>query len=467
MLARVLLIKPDSNSHVAFPPLGLLYLAGALIKKNKNLEIRILDFHLNKFDEEKFRRTLLEFKPTIVGITAFSFEITNAFTYCDIIKDVDKKIITIIGGCHVSCSPDHVLSNKNVDYGMKGESEVSFPIFVSAVTKGELNSLAIPGLVYRDIRLDNVVVNKPKYLSDLDDIEPAWNLIDIHAYPKLYLNKKHPSAPIITSRGCPYNCKFCSASEISGLKWRYRSPENILKEIKSLYHNYGVREVMIWDDNFTLDRSRVDKFCNALLKEKLNIIWSCPNGVRINSLDLNLLKLMKKAGCYSLCIGIESGSQKILDDMGKNLKINMIKKIVPLIKKAGIRAQGFFIIGYPSETKEDIEKTIKLSLELPLDRASFHLYQPLPGSKSYSELLEQRYIDPNQMNWKLFDYSKVNYKHPFLSKEQLLNLQRKAILIFYLRPKVLFNFVMENMTVSQLKEVKNMIKLYLIKTKNK
>lgn len=462
MPAKILLIKPDSSSHIALPPLGLLYLAGAVIQKNKNVQIKILDFHLNKFDETKFRRFLIDFKPKIIGITAFSFEIVNAFSYCDVIKDVDKQVTTIIGGCHASCFPEHVLSNKNVDYCTKGEAETSFPTFVDVVSKNKLEPSDVPGLVYRSDE-GKIIINKPEYLLNLDEVEPAWNLIDIKAYPKIYMNKRRPSAPIMTSRGCPYNCKFCSASEVSGLKWRYRSVESMIKEIKMLYYEYGVKEVMMFDDNFTLNKSRVDKFCKALLKEKIGVIWSCPNGVRLDSLDLDLLRLMKKAGCYSLAVGIESGSQKVLSDMGKGLKLSTVKKIVPLIKKADIRVQGDFIIGYPSETVEDVNKTIKLSLELPLDRAAFSLYQPLPGSKSYSELAKQGYVVPGNISWDLLDYSKVNYEHPNISVKKLLNLQRKAIVLFYLRPKVFLKFILDNLSFVQLKEILSMIKLYVFK----
>lgn len=145
MHPRILLIKPDSSSHIALPPLGLLYLAGAITKKSKNAEVKILDFHLNKFNEQDFRKLLVDFKPQIIGITAFSFEIVNAFHYCDITKDVNQDITTIIGGCHVSCFPEHVLSNKNVDYGMKGEAEISFLMFVDSIIKKNMIFLLSPG----------------------------------------------------------------------------------------------------------------------------------------------------------------------------------------------------------------------------------------------------------------------------------------------------------------------------------
>lgn len=463
MQIRILLIKPDSNSHVAFPPISLLYLAGTILLKYGCANIKVLDFHLNKFNEQEFRKVLKEFNPQIVGITAFSFEITNAFKYCDIIKKFDKNIITLIGGCHASCSGKHVLSNKNVDYCIKGEAEISFLVFLDKIINKKTNFSEIPGLIYRSKNSNEIIINKPEYPTNLDGISPAWSLINIKKYPKLYLNKRYPAAPIITSRGCPYDCKFCSASEVSGLKWRYRSVENMLGEIKELYHKHGVKEIMIWDDNFTLNRNRVDEFCKALVMEKMDIIWSCPNGVRINSLDFDLLKLMKKSGCYSLCLGIESGSQKILNDMGKNLNLDMIRKIIPLIKKAGIRAQGFFIIGYPSETVKDIEKTIRFALELALDRASFSLYQPLVGSKSYYELLKKGCISSQEFNWELIDYSNMNYKHPNIPTKQLINLQRKAIILFYLRPKIFFNFILDNLSLAQLKEMINMIKLYILK----
>ena len=456
---KVLLVKVPSDMHVILPPIGLGYLASYLKNTIKDIDIIILDCLKEKYDHKKFSEYISKEKPDLVGMTAFTMEIESALKCCEEIKKVDKNIITVIGGPHVSNSPEQALCNENVDFIFRGEAELGFYELIKSL-QDKKNFSKVPNLGYKE--KGKMKFNATKFVDNLDEISyPDYDLMKFSEYPKMYFMKKFPSAPILTSRGCPFSCTFCSAGNLSGKKFRARSPENIIKEIKFLKEKYKIKEFEIWDDNFTMNKERAMKFCNLLIKENINLEWWCPNGLRIETLDEELLRKMKEAGCYAMAVGIETGSEKIQKDMKKNLNLDKAREIVNLAHKIGIRTQGFFIIGYPTETKEDILKTIKFAKELPLDRASFSLFQPLVGSEIYNCLKKEGKLEN-------IDLNKCEYSKPSIVPEGFKNinevkkLQKKAILEFYLRPKVLARFITENMNLDQLKELGSMFKKYIL-----
>jgi len=456
---KCLLVKVPSDMHVILPPIGLGYLISYAKEKLNNVEFKILDCLKENYTHDDFKNYIIKEKPDLIGMTAFTMEINSALKCAEITKEINSEIITIIGGPHTSNVPEEVLSNKNVDFVMKGESEISFYELIKEL-QNKKNFENIPNLGYK--KNEKIIINNSEMPQDLDSLPfPDYDLMKFKHYPKMYFMKNFPSAPIITSRGCPFSCTFCSAGKLSGKKFRSRTPENIIKEIKYLKENYNIKEFQIWDDNFTLNRERAMKFCDLLLKEKINLEWWCPNGLRIETLDEELLKKMRQTGLYAMAFGIESGSEKIQKDMKKNLNLNKTKEIVNIAKKLGIRTQGFFIIGYPTETKEDILKTIKIAKELPLSRASFSLFQPLVGSEIYDILKNEGRLE--NININECEYSKTSILPQDLKDaKELKNLQKKAILSFYLRPKTLYQFVKENLSTSQLKEVFLMIKKYIL-----
>lgn len=458
---KVLLIKPPADMHVVMPPIGLGYLASYLQSHLDDVEVKIIDCLQYKISHDDIPAILQEFKPDVVGITAFTMEIASALKCCQIIKEYDNKLITVVGGVHTTNSPEEVLSNKFVDYIFKNEAEISFCEFIKRIGNNNFDFHDINNIGYMDE--GKMVLNPLEFPTDLDSLPyPDYDLINLFDYPKTYMTRQHPYAPIISSRGCPYLCTYCSAQKMSGKGFRARSPQNIIEEIKFLKEKYKIKEFQMWDDNFTLVKSRTREFCELLLKEKINLPWWVPNGLRTETLDEDLIKLMKESGLYAIALGIESGSEKIQRDMKKNLNFERVQKVLEYGNKYGIRMQGFFIIGYPTETREDIMKTISLSQSLPLSRASFLLFQPLVGSEIYNDLERQGKLDA-------FDSSKTEFSKSSIlpegidTVEELNNLHRKAILGFYLRPKVLFTFIIENMTVSQIKEVWKMIKKYIFK----
>ncbi|MEK7775796.1 MAG: radical SAM protein [Planctomycetota bacterium] len=457
---KILLVKAPSTMHVVQIPIGLGYLSSYLRSKLKDVEIEILDCLLKRYNHHQFSAYVREKRPDIVGVTAFSMEIESALRCCEIVKDYNKNIITVVGGPHATNEQGEVLSNRCVDFIFRSEAEVAFYEFIKEIENGR-NFHKVPNLGYKEN--GKPLFNPIKAIENLDDLPmPDYELMHFERYPKTYIMKYYPSGCVITSRGCPFPCTYCSARQMSGDKFRSISSRNIIEEIRYLKERYHIKEFQIWDDNFTLNKKRVHDFCELLEKEKINLKWWCPNGLRLETLDAELIRRMKQTGLYSIAIGIESGSEKIQRDMKKNLNLEKIREVITLGNQYGIRMQGFFIIGYPTETREDILKTIQLAKELPLKRASFLLFQPLAGSEIYKQLKEQGKLQG-------IDLSKTEYSKPSLVPEglsgmkELIHLHRKAILEFYLRPRILFRFMLENLSIDQLKELWVMIRKYLLK----
>jgi radical SAM superfamily enzyme YgiQ (UPF0313 family) len=252
--------------------------------------------------------------------------------------------------------------------------------------------------------------------------------------------KSFPTAPIICTRGCPFACTFCSGKSITTPKVRLRSCRNILAEIELLKETYGVKDFLIEDENFTAHKPLVREFCQGILDRRLEIHWTCPSGVRLDTLDEELLALMEQSGCYSLSLGVEFGTQRILDLTNKKLSLGVIRHRIDLIKKTRIKTTGFFLFGIPGETKAEIKETIRFARSLPLDRAQFNNFMPLPGSQIYAELRQTGYA---AMGYDHFYVHDVAYVPDGLTRRELKNLQRLAYLEFYLRPKILINVLKE------------------------
>jgi len=439
---KVLLVKPyNKQAYSLVPPVGLGYLATSL--RNNGHEASIIDCTLNKVNYNSFRNYINSFKPDAVAFQVFSSDLPVVQEYINIIKKIDKNIITIAGGPHVSAVPyDSIKFFKGLDYGFVGEAELGVVKLLECIKNKKELSL-VPGLVYKDN--DKITVNPSYFERDLDKLGfPAWDLLDPRKYPETPQGgfaKAFPIALIQSTRGCPYNCTFCSGAKVNGKMLRYRSVEHVIKELKMLKEKYGVKEFHMIDDNFTLNKDYVTKFCNALLREKLNLFWATPNGIRLDTLDRNVLKLMKKAGCYAVSVGIESGSDRVLKLMKKHLDTKNIREKIGLIHEVGLRVTGLFILGYPDETVKEIKKTAKFARKLKIDRAQFGCFLPLPGTEIYYELVRRKEIKKIK-NWEEYaSFANVVYAPKGLTKEKLKKLQRNAILRFYLRPAILFKIL--------------------------
>ncbi len=457
---KILLIRPPSDTHLLSPPLGILYLAAALRGEN---DVRVIDCILEGNNFEKFKKVLLEEKFDILGISAFSFQLRAAYKAAEISKKINPKCKVVMGGIHASTCPKEVINNKHIDFVFVGEGERSFPEFISKLEKKK-SFEKVNGICY--VKNKKIKINPKDIINDLDSLPmPAWDLLPPNRYPEFGGQLKYPVAPVLTSRGCPFQCTFCSSHIISGRKWRPRSPEKVVKEVIYLKNNFGIREINFMDDNFTFDRERTRKICGLLIKDKANLVWECPNGVRADRVDKELLKLMKKAGCYSLNFGIESGSKRIHKLMKKGLNFKKLKKTIDSSRRLGILTTGTFILGYPTETKEDIEKTIKIAKSLNLDRASFFTFQPLPGSEIFNWMMKNKKINKDKIKWDNYSYSQVSWSPESLSKKELKNLQRKAILSFYLRPAIFIRYMQGLMSWTKFKFFLKLTKSYILGSK--
>lgn len=444
--------------HVVLPPIGLGYLASSLKRSDASIEVSIVDCLKQGYDVLRFRGYLEKANPDVVGFTAFTMEIASALKCAAAAKNYNPRIITIVGGAHASASPQEVLRDRNVDFIFRGEAEESLPLFLKKLGANDFHGIG--GLGYKEN--NTFRFNEIQPVEDLDALAfPDYELMKFREYPRMYFTKRFPAAPILTSRGCPYDCTFCSAHKISGRKWRFRSPENIIAEIKMLHGKYGIREVSIWDDNFALSKERALKFCRLLKEADLDLIWWCPNGVSLHTVDEELLAAMKASGCYAVAFGVESGSERVLKDMKKKLSLEKLRDTVSLAHKMGFRTQGFFIIGYPIEEERDILKTIRLSKELPFSRASFCLFQPLAGSEIYERLVTAKQL-PLDLDSKDCEYSKPSI--PTSGVSDLMRLkrwQRRAISEFYLRPGIFLGLLRENLSFDQLRELAVMAGKYI------
>jgi len=429
------------SDHIQ-PPVGLAYLAGAIQHEHS---AAILDMLKTRKSDGEFCEYVRSGQFDVVGFQCYTQELQALAKFTTLVKSVSKNIVTIAGGPHPTLLPGETMEflSATLDYVLRGEGDITFPQFLNCLNHELKDMEKVPGLVWR--QADKVIENAPsEFVKDLNALPlPAWELIQPQTYPPAQHGaffKKFPIAPIVTTRGCPYACKFCSAPILSGRQVRFHDPDKIINEIRLLHSQYGIREIHIIDDNFTINRSHANTVLTKIIEAKLDISIAFPNGIRVETVDKELLDLMKRAGAYLISLGIESGSDRILQLMNKKLKVAATEEKVNLIHKAGLDIAGFFVIGFPGDTKEDIEKTIKFSLKLPLIRANYFDFLPLPGTPIYYELLEKGELA--KIDWKQFHFMTAPYAPAGMTRDQLRGYQRKAFLRFYLRPNILIRNIL-------------------------
>lgn len=433
---KVLLVKPYNLSDHIQPSLGLGYLANSVRQRHG---VQILDCIKEKMTPRLFRQYAQKTKPDIVGFQCYTFDLYNIRKMLRASKRIGA--VTVVGGPHPSAAPEETMEffGKKIDFVFHGEAEIGFSKLADKLAGVRDHKFEeIEGLVWR--RGGRVVKNDKIFAEDLDSLgSVSWDLIKPQTYPESQhgaFYKNFPIAPIIITRGCPFSCTFCGGNIVSGKKLRKRSVDNITAEMRMLYDDYGIREFHIVDDNFTLDRTFVKELLKNLKKMNLGVSWAVPNGIRMDTLDDEMLDLMKDTGLYLISLGIESGSDRVLGLMKKNINVERIRQTVRMIRRHGIDIAGFFILGFPGETLDEIKETIRFSLELDLVRANFFTYLPFPGTESFNDLRQKGRL--SKVNMKRFYFMNATYAPEGIDKETLKSLQRKAFIRFFLRPRVLF-----------------------------
>lgn len=380
---KVLLVSPTftkgRNRLALLPHAGLAYIENAL--KRSGIHVNVMDMNLGHSIED-LKSKIYEFRPELVGLTAMTLGYKYLYDMINQLKNLYPDIKIVLGGAHISALRERVLADcQGLDYGIICEGDISMP----ALCTGE-NLNEISGLIYRNG--NDVIVNKlAGFLQNLDDLSfPKYGSFELAKYPTRQLG-------ISTSRGCPYDCIYCSVIATSGKKFRVRSAESIVNEIEYWY-NRGYREIFILDDNFTLIRKRVEELCQLLRqKDMQGLHIKCPNGIRADKVDRELLRSMKEVGFDFIAFGIEAASSKVLKNLKKGEED--IEKIENSIKDAcdlGFDVDLFFLIGSPGETMEDVKMSFSLARRYPLRRAIFYNLIPLPATELLQWLNYNNYL---------------------------------------------------------------------------
>lgn len=426
---NICLIRPNYKSHLITPPLGLGYLSAFL--KQAGYKAKIIDGLNLGYNNDQLVEACKD--ADIVGISCLSDYFLETI---DLSKKLQsKKKTVIIGGPHATALPDITIAETGADFLVLGEGEQTLHELIASLKNGSQTN-NIPG-VYT---LGAKHAEKRDFIKYLDELPfPDWEQLDPRTYKKAPhggLVKSFPVAPIITTRGCPFECTFCASPKLWNKTIRFRSPQNVIKEVKVLVNNYGVREIHFEDDNLTLKKSHIETICNLIIENDLKINWATPNGIRVDTVTPELLALMKKSGCYSIAFGIESGNQDILDNIKKKTRLETIEYAITEANKAGIVTQGFFIFGLPGETEESVRETVDFAKRTMLDKAQFLLLDVLPGSELWENLKGDFDID-----WGRESYHEVSWVPNTMNKEVLQKAQAKAFRSFFLRPKQLLYFM--------------------------
>jgi len=463
---RVMLINPPNIQprdyrfpSLVFQPTGLVYLAAVL--EEEGVKIKIIDAFAEEWNQERIeddwritglsdkeiKQKIKRFKPDMVGVSIpFTIQARMGRRMLRLVKEVNGNIHTLAGGADVSVRFKEALADPNLDVVVIGEGEKTILDLVRALAKNE-NLRRVPGIAFRSKK--RIIKTKARsFITHLDNLPmPARHLLPMKAYFKAAkkaragrvvstLDKRW--ATIITSRGCPYNCIFCTIHQVMGKAWRSRSPEKVIEEIKLLKQEWQIEHLLIEDDNLTLDKKRAEKIFDLLIKAGLGITWSTPNGVRADKLDENLIKKMKQAGCTRLCVAPESGDQTVVNRIiKKNLDLKMVEKVVRWCKKYQLPIEAFFVIGFPGETKAQMRKTLSFAkklLKMGLEEFSLFLATPFYGTELYQKAKGRGYLR------KIFSEENLRVEFqdvpveplietPEFSAQDLLNFRQEAIRI--------------------------------------
>lgn len=452
---KVLLIFPPltvdpSDYPGPDPPLGLAYLA-AVLERDK-FEVKILDaltlgiekakrkkdgFLKVGLSKEEIKKVVSDFHPDLVGISCSSTaQAPDSHEVALWIKEVDPKILVIFGGAHATACAGLVLSDPNVDVVVMGEGEITL-LELAERWEGKRDISDVLGTCQK--KNGKVIVNpRREYIANLDELpSPAWHLLPMNICLKRQIKTREfslrtPRTNIVTSRGCPGNCVFCSIHAIWGHSWRPRSPEKVVAEMEHLIETYGIREFYVLDDNISLDKEWLIKICELICKKGLDIRWAAPNGVAIWTLDKEVLEKMKESGFYRITFGIESGCPKTLKFIRKPIILDKAKEIISLCNDLGLWTHSTFIVGFPEETREDIEETINWVVNSGLDFATFYIATPYPGTDLRDEFVKQGLLKGGEVE-KMW-YSSVNvagYDTCCFNKEELNRLRDEAYRRFF------------------------------------
>ena len=416
---KVLLIEPPFHRFMSFYrhyyPLGLAYIAAMLVKHNHTVRIydaehdpeaRSRTYRETSQDYFKYldaiedrehpiwseiEREISGFQPDLVGISVLTVKVPSALRVASLCKIARRKIPVVVGGEHPTARPEHLLKDDNVDFAVRGEGEETMCELVDTLdSDGRLEG--IDGLSFK--RRGRICHNKNRALiKNLDNLPIPYR--DALANKETY--RPVDFGLIMGSRGCPYRCAFCPNQNLWGRRVRFRSISGIVNEIKSVKETYSTEYFSFRDYSFSVDPKWTMELCKRIREEKLDIQWECTT--RPDLVNEEIISMMKDAGCTTIRIGIESGSDRVLNEIRKDLSLKEIKAAARILNRHNLYWAAYFMFGLPSETKEDIEKTLALIYEIDPPFVTMARYTPLPGSEMYEALVEEGRIRESEADW--------------------------------------------------------------------
>lgn len=442
---RIALINPSFNRYGglkghggSLPPINLCSLAAYGREKHPDVEFKIIDGDIHGLSHEDTIKQVEAFSPDLTGITSNTCVFDSVIELTAGLKTAMPKIPVITGGPHPSAMPKETLAESETDFIAMSEGELTFNELIQQMKDGDEDWGKIKGLGYRDETGKPKVNMTQPLIMDLDALPlPARDLLDNSLYQPAPTKRVHggPVTPIISSRGCPFNCGFCGAQSVWTRRYRHRSPENIVAEIEHCIETYGIRAYRMTDELFTAKKQRVLDICRLMVDRKLDISWVC--NARAQKLDLETLEAMRDAGCKEISFGIESGNQKILEKIDKSMDLNEAERVIRLVKKTGMKTHASYMFGYLGEDEGTMRDTIRFAKKLNTDMAAFFIASPLPGTPFYDEAKDKGLMkkDISWINFSPLSNQDSVVEYPTLSSETIRKWHRKAIRTYYLRPR--------------------------------
>lgn len=421
--------------------------------KERGHEVYFLDPGIEGMKEDEYLRFLEKNRFDVVGMGSTTLQIDYALKCFKTIKKNFPKTITVLGGVHATLMPEEtVRSTDDIDYLVLGEGEKPFCSLLGNLEKGDKGAInKIRGLCC--ISDGKVILNPPAYGDFLAPSEipaPCLDIFSMREYiPQITFAKVFPSYTVIASRGCPFRCAFCNANATLGQKLRLRTVDSLLKEISTLKEKYGAKGIMFLDSTFTINKSWLKEFCRAYIKSRLGLPWAANS--RTDTIDKDLLALMKEAGCWNLAFGVESANQKSLDLIEKGTTVKQNTEMIQAALRTGLNVYTTYILCLPGETEDDARRTIRYARDLGNHAAMFYLPVPFPKTKLHDICKATGGLreDARWSDYNAWDYTNPVYVNPVIGREKMIGLYNNAYLNFYSNPAVWYRNIKEIMLLRQ------------------
>jgi anaerobic magnesium-protoporphyrin IX monomethyl ester cyclase len=431
------------------PPLGILYLA-AFLRREKVCDVEVIDSQVEELDYPGLKERIRKVSPDLVGISAMTFTLLDCIKVARIVKELHPNIPIAWGGSHIHIYADETIKLPEADFCFTGEGEHAFVELIKTLHNPDEWD-KIQGLVFR--RNGKIVRTPTRKLLANDDLDllpfPARDLVPYHKYSSV-MAKRDPITTMFTSRGCPFRCSFCDRPHL-GKNFRANSPNYVVNEMEECI-NMGIREFLIYDDTFTVDKKRVHAICDEILRRKLDIGWDVR--AKVNTIDADLLKHMKAAHCERIHYGVEAGTDRIMKVLRKGITTEETRKVFKMTKEAGIDTLAYFMIGSPSETRDEIKETFQFMQDLDPDYTHITILTPFPATEIYYQGLSSGLLKEDY--WKNFALNpnpefRPKFWTEVLSEAELQELIVEAYRSFYSRPSYIFKKMVQLRSFAELR----------------